>query len=158
MAYRNIMVPFDGSESAQNALMEAKSLTELDPSNTLHVVNVAPIPESQMFMMIEPNALEVQPAYYNLEEFKALREKALEEKCEELRETVAPLVGGLANTVEIRVVNGNSPADAIVNYAEQHGCDVIVMGCRGLGAIRGMLGSVSYGVIRTAAVPVLIVK
>ncbi len=158
MTYRNIMVPFDGSESAMNALTEAKSLAQIDTSSMLHVVNVAPIPESQMLMMVDPNALEVQPAYYNLEEFKALREKALEEKREELRKTIAPYVDDLTTAMEIKVVNGNSPADAIVNYAKQHDCDVIVMGCRGLGAIRGMLGSVSYGVIRAAEIPVLIVK
>ena len=56
MTYRNIMVPFDGSESAMNALTEAKSLAQIDTSSMLHVVNVAPIPESQMLMMVDPNA------------------------------------------------------------------------------------------------------
>ena len=102
MTYRNIMVPFDGSESAMNALTEAKSLAQIDTSSMLHVVNVAPIPESQMLMMVDPNALEVQPAYYSLEEFKALREKALEEKREELRKTIAPYV------------------DTFISFAKQH--------------------------------------
>lgn len=43
-------------------------------------------------------------------------------------------------------------------YAEEHDCDLIVMGRRGLGAIRGMLGSVSFGVLRATDVPVLTVK
>lgn len=158
MIYRNIMVPFDGSESAKNALMEAKSLANLNISNTLHIVNVNPVPENQLFMMTDPNALEVQPAYFNLEEFKVLREKALEERSEELRKTIDPLVGDVSCAVEVKAVTGNSPADAIINYAGQNDCDLIVMGCRGLGAIRGVLGSVSYGVIRTAEMPVLIVK
>ena len=51
-----------------------------------------------------------------------------------------------------------SPVDGISAYASEHDCDLIVMGRRGLGALRGMLGSVSYGVLRTAEIPVLTVK
>ena len=36
--------------------------------------------------------------------------------------------------------------------------DCIVMGRRGLGAIRGAIGSVSYSVLRSVDLPVLIVK
>ena len=42
-----------------------------------------------------------------------------------------------------QVVNG-SPHDSITAYADEGGYDCIVMGHRGLGAVRGMLGSVCY--------------
>ena len=51
-----------------------------------------------------------------------------------------------------------SAVDGIIDYASDHSCDLIVMGRRGLGAIRGLLGSVSYGVIRATTTPVLTVK
>ena len=50
------------------------------------------------------------------------------------------------------------PGDQIVKYAQENGCGLIIMGSRGLGALRGMLGSVSSYVLREAQVPVLVVK
>ena len=57
----------------------------------------------------------------------------------------------------IAVVNG-SPHDSITAYADEGAYDCIVMGHRGLGAVRGMLGSVCYSVLHKTNVPVLIVK
>ena len=55
-------------------------------------------------------------------------------------------------------VDPAKPAQAIVSYAHERDCDVIMMGSRGLNAVRGVLGSVSYAVLSTAKMPVLIVK
>jgi nucleotide-binding universal stress UspA family protein len=52
-----------------------------------------------------------------------------------------------------------SPAEAIVGYAREHGCDQICLGTRGLGHVSGMLlGSVTAKVIHLSEVPVLLVK
>jgi nucleotide-binding universal stress UspA family protein len=49
-------------------------------------------------------------------------------------------------------------ADTIVSEAERLGADVIILGSHGHGALhRALLGSVSEGVLRSAACPVLIV-
>jgi nucleotide-binding universal stress UspA family protein len=51
------------------------------------------------------------------------------------------------------------PAEIIVQYASKQGCDQIVMGTRGLGAVGGLLlGSVATKVLALASVPVLLVK
>jgi nucleotide-binding universal stress UspA family protein len=48
------------------------------------------------------------------------------------------------------------PAPEIVSAAARHGCDVIVMGYRGIGrASRFLFGSTTEKVVRTTAVPVL---
>jgi nucleotide-binding universal stress UspA family protein len=56
------------------------------------------------------------------------------------------------------VVTG-TPVDALVGAAATPGVDLVVVGARGLGALkRVVLGSVSEGVLRHVDRPVLIVK
>jgi len=51
------------------------------------------------------------------------------------------------------------PREAIVQAAEEWGAELVVVGARGLGAVKGfLLGSVSTTVVRHAACPVLVVK
>lgn len=58
-----------------------------------------------------------------------------------------------------REIGSGEVAATVVEMAERLGCDAIVMGARGLGAVRGvLLGSVSQGVLQRARVPVTIVK
>ena len=54
------------------------------------------------------------------------------------------------------VTTAGKPAREIVNVAERHGCDLIVMGYRGVGAASKLFfGSTTEGVVRTTSVPVL---
>ena len=55
-------------------------------------------------------------------------------------------------------VISSSPVEGIADYVRSHDIDLVVMGRRGLGALRGMIGSVSFGVLRSVDVPVLTVK
>ena len=49
--------------------------------------------------------------------------------------------------------------ETIVQLANEHKCTRIVMGTRGLGAVRGLvLGSVTYGVVHLSQMPVTLVK
>ena len=59
----------------------------------------------------------------------------------------------------LRDVAAGHVAKAIVETAESHGSDLIVMGSRGLSDVQGLLlGSVTHKVMQTANVPVLVVK
>jgi nucleotide-binding universal stress UspA family protein len=50
-------------------------------------------------------------------------------------------------------------AEAIIRACRQHACEEIVMGTRGLGALKGLLlGSVATKVAQLAEVPVILVK
>lgn len=60
--------------------------------------------------------------------------------------------------VTVAVVTGD-PAKAIVSRARREKADLLVMGSRGLGALKGlMLGSVSHSVAQQAKIPVVLVK
>jgi|SRR5688572_21688670 nucleotide-binding universal stress UspA family protein len=56
-------------------------------------------------------------------------------------------------------VGPGDAADMIVERAQQHHCDLIVMGARGLGGVRAsLLGSVSSKVSQTSGIPVTLVS
>jgi|GEM_PF-38905 len=58
---------------------------------------------------------------------------------------------------QCEVLEGPAAA-AILRAAETHRADLIVMGARGLGAVRALLGSVSHRVLQHATCPVLIAR
>ena len=58
-----------------------------------------------------------------------------------------------------REIGSGEPAPTLIEIAARHACTSIVMGARGLGAVRGaLMGSVSQGVLQHARVPVTLVK
>jgi nucleotide-binding universal stress UspA family protein len=58
-----------------------------------------------------------------------------------------------------REIGSGDPATTLVEIAQRYGCTAILMGARGMGALRGaLLGSVSQGVLQRAAVPVTVVR
>lgn len=57
------------------------------------------------------------------------------------------------------VTKVGNPAEVILDYAGEGNFDLIVIGSRGLGSIKGvLLGSVSMKVMQLAACPVVVVK
>lgn len=59
---------------------------------------------------------------------------------------------------ESEVATGGA-APMLIEIAERHGCDAIIMGARGMGGLRGaLLGSVSQDLLHRASLPVTIVK
>ena len=59
---------------------------------------------------------------------------------------------------ETMLVRGH-PARAILDAAKAKGTDLIVVGSRGLGGVKGLLlGSVSNAVVQNSKVPVMVVK
>lgn len=64
----------------------------------------------------------------------------------------------LPNPAKAQLLKGTSPADLILKCAREENCDLIIMGSRGQGGVKGYLGSVSYSVVQASPVAVLIAK
>ncbi len=97
------------------------------------------------------------PSYLGDEQFY----RVAGEEVERGRELLRPYADALTRAglrVEVEVLEGPPPR-AILAVAEAREADMIVIGSRGLGAIRGLLlGSVSERVVRMAKCPVLVVR
>lgn len=158
MLYSKIMVPYDGSEHAKHALEYAKGLAAISDAKIV-IVHVVPSGVMGVDQIGTEGSLDGVPfGMLNYEQYEGVVRAALDQAKEKVSENLAGLVKDIADIVTIDVVAGTAPAEALARYADKNGCDLIVMGRRGLGAIRGMLGSVSFGLLRSTEVPVLTVK
>ena len=158
MLYSKIMVPYDGSEHAKHALEYAKGLAATSDAK-IAIVHAVPSGVMGVDQIGTEGSLDGVPfGMLNYEQYEGVVRAALDQAKEKVTENLAGLVEDIADIVAIDVVAGTAPAEALARYADKNGCDLIVMGRRGLGAIRGMLGSVSFGLLRSTDVPVLTVK
>lgn len=141
---KNILVPFDGSTNAMDALRQAIPLAKAAGEKII--------------------LLNVQPTFQTAHTKIFFGEKDIHEYQEQLcREAVAPAVKVLKESgvpFETRLKAG-VPKDIILKEAAAGGEDgvrLIVMGSRGVNPIvGGFLGTTSYGVLQEAACPVMIV-
>jgi len=137
---RLILVPTDGSPSAESALSEALELAKRFRAKVVAANVVEPV----SWTVATTDAL-------------ILEAKALEWQAEVLKKarTLASRKGVKIKTVALR---GNI-AEEVLSYAKKTSCDLIVMGRRGLNpAERFLLGSVSDRVLQHAPCSVLVVR
>lgn len=146
MRYRSILVPYDGSSHASNALKVAIEMLRDNPSARLHIVTVIP------FSTV-PTSIQI----LNKESYQTYVDAMVAQGLNVLHEKVDALVKDVEDRSDISATAESSVAAGILKFAKDTGCDFIVMGRRGLGALRGMLGSVSFAVLREADIPVLTV-
>jgi len=145
--YNTILVPIDGSVTAESAVREACALAVLSKARVrlLHVLDMATL----------SNGFEDPTVYVT-----TTRPLALKEAEDMLRRTSATLEqAGLAVDVEIRESMGARVADVIIERAVTNKADLIVMGTHGRrGVHRFLMGSDAEQVARLSPMPVLLVK
>jgi nucleotide-binding universal stress UspA family protein len=146
MAIRTIMIAFDFSEPAAQALHWADALAQATGAH-LEVVHVYPDFEQDV-RQAETHA---PAADYQIERYLRFLQQ-------ELHEAARPLLGTRAETLGFHVLRGDA-GKRLLNSAQELQADLIVVGATGKGrAERMMLGSVSEFLLRSSSVPVAIVR
>jgi nucleotide-binding universal stress UspA family protein len=141
-----ILLATDGSKEARLAAQAAAELSK-DTGSEVHVTYVLPSPR------------ELRGHHtYSKEVMKSVLEQAegdaqsfLEEQAEQIRAS-----GGKVAETHPRA---GEPDKEIVKLSEELGAGTIVIGSRGLGAVRrALMGGVSESVVRHAHCPVFVVR
>lgn len=158
MSFKNILVPYDNSEHAKNALKEAIDLAKNIEGSSVHVVEVAAPPQDLVYSSINQTGFGMGVSVASQGDFAQVVEQRNEESDRKLQENITSLVEDYEGELTAEVVFGIYTIETIIDAAKHYDCDLIVMGSRGLGAIRGAIGSVSYGILRSVDIPVLVVK
>lgn len=135
---RTLVVGYDGSPAARAAVEYA--IDRAIPDGRLVLVHAYQVPVDYS-----------GAAYYNdmvgdASQYAASVLDALEHDCERL----------VAVEFERDIAVG-SAAEAIAGAAEVHEADEIVIGSRGVGRVRALLGSVAHDVIHRAHCPVIVI-
>jgi len=134
--YEDILLPFDGSDGAAEALHHAAEIAHWADA-TIHVLFVADTTRDSV-TVVETQVVD-----------------ALVLEGEDIVEEAERTLNTLGVDYESDVVQGN-PAPTIVEYAERYDHDLIVMPTRGReGVSRYLIGSVTEKIVRLSSVPVL---
>ncbi|WP_417241745.1 universal stress protein [Celeribacter sp.] len=146
--FKKILVAHDGSNGADAALEQAAGLCKLTEAElvVLTVYRHHSILEASI-SMVRGNG-----------EKSGNLDDAMKSAAREVGEHSKALVRTLGVSKVQAFIKGGPAARTIVSFAKEKGCDLIVIGSRGVGAAEGyMLGSVSHKVTSIAQIPVLVV-
>ncbi len=139
---RTVLLAVDGSSHAFEAALYLIDFTKKHGPLVVHVVHIEPKPFSWQTQGMEPGAIQGHLA---------------------ARAHIAtkPVLNAFneAGVVCHEHVRMGDIAETIITLADELGCDAIVIGTRGLGAISGLaLGSVTTKVLHLTTVPVICIK
>lgn len=138
-----ILLPVDGSEPSLEAVRFAVRLARDGLRATFVLANIQE-PTYLYEMVLAPDAevLERVSGAAGTHSLKAAQ----------------ALLQAAGLTFEREIASGD-PGHMLVELIERHGCDAVIMGARGMGALRhALLGSVSQALVHDSPVPVTIVR
>lgn len=133
--YKSILLAADGSEDSYRAAQAILKIA--DPEVHVTVLNVVEIDESKTVILHGANSNQQQ------------------------KEKLSQIIQFLEeNQIKYKIeIKHGEPAQTVVNEANRHQHEIIVLGTRGLNNFQEMMmGSVSHKVAKRSKIPVLIVK
>ncbi|MCJ7697823.1 MAG: universal stress protein [Thermoplasmata archaeon] len=135
---KRVLVGFDGSEGAENALNKAMMI--LDDDGELIIIAIIPLPSDR-------NLLD-QKTY-----------EIIKSRAHNLINSVIHDIGSHSYTITGLVKEGEDIAALIIDVANELRCDLIVLGSRGSSSLgKYPIGSVANKVVQYAAKPVMVVR
>ena len=138
-----ILLPVDGSEAALDAVRHALHL-QREGLRASFVLATVQEPTYAFELMLAPDA-DVLERVTGAAGARALK------SAEALFEA--------AGSAFEREIGSGDPAPTLLEVAQRCGCEAIIMGARGRGALRSaLLGSVSQAVLQASPLPITIVK
>lgn len=143
--YQRILVPVDGSPTSERAVQEALRFAQQQSAQLelVHVLGDVRLMDANSYI----NYAEMKEA------ITSVGNKILTQA------QMAAQQSGQAAEVKLLEGSGQSIATAIVEEARQWQADLIVIGTHGrTGFGRVLFGSVAEGVVRTAHIPVLLIR
>lgn len=144
--YRHILVPVDGSPTARRGLVEAARLAKTLGA-TIRLVHVV----DETALTLNPEAATATAPL--LEQFAESGKQVLQEAVASAQHEGVQVETAMHENIAGRV------ADRILDEASSWPADLIVMGTHGRRGIRHVvLGSDAEAVVRSAKVPVLLVR
>jgi nucleotide-binding universal stress UspA family protein len=133
-----VVVGFDGSAASHVAL--SRAIDRVGPHGKLYLVRAWGVPES----------------WRGRGTYQPFVNSALED-ADATTEHARQAHPGLADITWESEVIGGPAAKAIADVANVRGADEIILGSRGFGRMRALLGSVAHDVVHLAACPVTVI-
>lgn len=138
-----ILLPVDGSDTSNKAVADfIKLLGWYKEVPEVHLLNVQLPLHGDVAMFLDKESIKQYHQAEGLSGLQAARD----------------LLAQAGIACQFHIVVGD-PAEIIVRYATEKQCSQIVIGPRGLGAVKSLLlGSVASKVMQLSTIPVLLVK
>ena len=140
--YKHILMAYDGSENADNALIKGITIAQINQAD-LTVVYVVDLRSTQLIAPKQAKAADL-----------------VKEHGAEMKKKIRDMIDlkGLAN-YNIRIEEGNPKTVITYDLIEQIGADMVVCGSSGLDSYdQLMIGSTSENIVRYSPIDVLVVK
>jgi nucleotide-binding universal stress UspA family protein len=162
--YKKILVPLDGSKLAECALPHVEELAK--GCDTEEVILISVTERVQGFRVLEGAGQPIaKPTGGWLESSQPLGQRLVPEAFGKKEKQAQRYLDRVAKKLAAKGINVSTevllwkPAEAIIGYAKQSGCDLIVMATHGRsGPSRWAYGSVAEKVLRASCVPILMVR